>query len=504
MIKLLVVIIAVMKTKKADLTRSRKAPLVTINLRLLCSLTLVLLGSSQATAACRPTQPIEDCLDNTSSEAAPAMITGKLAEELATIEEQFERDGDMLISRLPAVHPDNPAPDVPELKSIDTDSYKPLSEQAENQGSLWPKALIPLWTTVDARVSSSDRTALAKVCYAWGLVGDVDCYPYENTELRAAHAVERWGDYAGPPYALLTKNDNGCYATAAELSLRSKSYQINVSTGCWATPALYHESGHVFAHKYHTHQRPTVGDWAGRDSVLAVQWENIQSQWHSQFNYAWAPGNVGPYDCRDIMHYSRYAGAVKNPDGSPREVFSFNAEHVDCRDVAGFAQGPSVNELLSVGLVYGFREDLRIAAFPDSNGGVRLWVWGADPETQMQLTTQLDGFSAPVTNPAAPFADTDQTWSGELNAGRRWVRMPDTPDPGLWERRITRTDLDVVRPGVYTFELTNAQSEHATITLRLGYGAWDWLVDMTQFWPQQGLGRYAGLVKFQQKSVSIE
>lgn len=495
-----------MKTNKADLRLCEKpvvSPSVT-SLRFGLLLVLALSVSGQAAAACRPSQPMEDCVETAASTATPAMLSGKLAEELMAIEELFEREGDMLISRTPEAHPDSLLPDIPDLKGIDPDTYTPLASQSATQGRLWPKALIPLWTSIDGRVSSADRTAIAKVCYGWGLVGDLDCYPYENIQLKAAHAVERWGDYAGSPYAILTKNDDGCYATAAELSLRSKSYQINVSTGCWALPALYHESGHIFVHKYHTHQRPTIGDWAGRDSVLAVQWENIKSQWHSQFGYAWGPGNVGPYDCRDIMHYSRYAGAVRNPDGSPREVFSFNANHADCREVAGFAQGPSVSELMSVALVYGFREEMRIAAFPDSNGGVRLWVWGANPDTQLRLLTTLDGFAAPVTNPWTHFADPDQTWTTDLNASRRWVRLPDTPDPGLWERRITRADLDMIVPGVYTFELSNGQSGQTAITLRLGNGSWDWQVDMAQFWPQQGLGRYASSDKFMQKSVSIK
>lgn len=476
---------------------SRQLPLC----QLLLIMFLCMIGNKWA-MACSPSQPIEDCLNliTGNTDTVTSTVTGPLIEKLVVIGQQFEWQGDMLVKRVASTN--YGIPNVPELKSIDSSHYQPLSSQSNYEGLLWPKALIPLWTALDERITDTDRAEMAKVCYGWGLIGNLDCYPYENADLRSAQAVN-WGSYEGPPYVVLTKNENGCYAAVAELSLDIDAYQINIAPDCWATPALYHESGHTFIHKYHTHQRPPLDDWIGRDSVLAVQWANIQSIFYNQFNYAWGLGNIGPYDCRDIMHYSRYAGAIRDSDGNHREAISFYDNYAGCRDVAGFVQAPSVTELLSVALIYGFRTDMRLVAFPDDSGGVRLRVWGADPNTQMHLLVRPDDATETTAGDWLPFADPDQTWTEDLNASRRWVRIPDTPDPGLWERRITRADLEAIRPGVYTFELSNAALEYATITLYLGHGYWDWLVDMAQFWPQHGWGRYAGLPRFDRKLVTL-
>lgn len=119
---------------------------------------------------------------------------------------------------------------------------------------------------------------------------------------------------------ILLKDGNGCNSYVGKMGWRAQPVNLQIN-GCLSHSTILHELGHAIGF-LHTHQRQD------RDDFIRIYWENIQSQYRSQFDTE--SGRVlVPYDTTSVMHYDSYAassngrpvmltrsgGEIRNPSG---------------------------------------------------------------------------------------------------------------------------------------------------------------------------------------------
>jgi len=101
------------------------------------------------------------------------------------------------------------------------------------------------------------------------------------------------------------KNENRCYANGIGKNSWHGN-EIHLGPRCIDNRTVLHELMHVLGFN-HEHERPD------RDRYIKVYWENVKSNYESQFRRDYDIDDLGlEYDYCSVLHYHQYA-AAKDP-----------------------------------------------------------------------------------------------------------------------------------------------------------------------------------------------
>jgi hypothetical protein len=96
-------------------------------------------------------------------------------------------------------------------------------------------------------------------------------------------------------------NQSGCWSYIGQITTSGRQ-TIHLGSGCVHQMIIEHEFLHALG-IYHEQSRPDRDDW------IVIHWDNIQSNYHSQYSAisssGWANQNVD-YDKESVMHYPWY------------------------------------------------------------------------------------------------------------------------------------------------------------------------------------------------------
>lgn len=138
----------------------------------------------------------------------------------------------------------------------------------------------------------------------------------------------------------------GCWSYVGRLPVIYQPQVINIGTGCDFTDSVEHELMHALGF-FHEQARPD------RDNYVTIHWNNIPSQYYTNFEKANNIDSRGsPYDRRSVMHYSNYAFASN--DKLPTMTSTDNTQ-----PILGSAFTMSNTDMLQLRMLYRCQDSIR-------------------------------------------------------------------------------------------------------------------------------------------------
>ncbi|MBW6454620.1 MAG: M12 family metallopeptidase [Trueperaceae bacterium] len=118
-------------------------------------------------------------------------------------------------------------------------------------------------------------------------------------------SLVRFVPHTSQPSKVVFRSSDGC---SSWLGMKPGGQPINLSVAC-GEATVVHEILHAlgFLHEQARHDR---------DGFVAIQWDNIQSKYKSQFERKSYAVDVGPYDYGSIMHYHAFAWCKESAPGT--------------------------------------------------------------------------------------------------------------------------------------------------------------------------------------------
>lgn len=185
----------------------------------------------------------------------------------------------------------------------------------------WSYHTLPI--LFEASITAAQRLQFLQACDLWSSRLGIVCRPIASP-----------AGYGS--YVTVSQGSSGCFATVGSAP---GGRWLNLGNGCWYTPSIAHEIGHVLGLQ-HEHQR------ADRDAYVSIDWDAIMPGQAGNFTLLTELTGAGAYDYDSLMHYAAYAFSET---GSP----TINALQPDHEDTMGRALRPSDGDVASLLPFYG-------------------------------------------------------------------------------------------------------------------------------------------------------
>ncbi len=255
-------------------------------------------------SSCQQTNPTVNTDGNTTSKEINLNVSIPMYEEPITITAQVVDDllvwgGDMVVGN---------------VSELDTSAFG--TNKINYASRIWPGNTV--FYTIRNDMSNEKRTAIAEAIAHWE----------EKTNVKF---VARTNQTAYVEFFPAPVDNDSCWSN---LGFTGGKQSISVASWC-GRGSLIHEVGHTMG-LMHEQMRPD------RDDYVEILWDNIPSNWHSQYEKITSDSfaNLSDYDYDSIMHYPAYFGgqlAISPKNGvSPSRLGQHNG--LSSKDISGIDQ----------------------------------------------------------------------------------------------------------------------------------------------------------------------